>query len=426
MRTRPPAAGRGVNWRKLALLLLLCALPPAVAPPAQAVERRRDQFLTEPAFLIVPFPFNVPGIGRGIAITGLAANVADTTTDLFGIIITGDVSGTIATLDEFHIVDENLILSLSLRKIDKAVVNSYESRGIDSNPDNFNLLELSRADGQGIALCFCFFQRMVELTFGQEMDSSRIDRLRDSDGNIIGEFDRPITGEETTRSVGLLLDFTDDRKDPRRGVRLGVERRATPPNDADDPDFFVTDLSLSFYLPVGSISTIVFNYFQSDATVKREGETDPVALRADFSLNCASGDQQCLVAEQRLIDRAIAANRFGTATSLGGAFGRLRAYPVGRFQGAHTVFYGAEFRWNLTDESTPFDYFIWKDVRSNLQVAFFAETGSVAETRDELDKFKSSYGVGFRLISASGFVYRADIAAGDEGTEFVLIFGYPF
>ena len=85
-----------------------------------------------------------------------------------------------------------------------------------------------------------------------------------------------------------------------------------------------------------------------------------------------------------------------------------------------------EFRWNLTEEATPFDYFIWKDVRTNLQVAFFAETGSVAETRDGLDKFKSSYGAGFRLISASGFVYRADLATGDEGTEFVLIFGYPF
>ena len=50
----------------------------------------------------------------------------------------------------------------------------------------------------------------------------------------------------------------------------------------------------------------------------------------------------------------------------------------------------------------------------------------MAESRSGLEKFKSSYGLGIRLISASGFVYRADLAAGDEGTETVIIFGYPF
>ena len=110
-----------------------------------------------------------------------------------------------------------------------------------------------------------------------------------------------------------------------------------------------------------------------------------------------------------------------------GGYERLRSYPGGRFVGAHTIHYAAEFRWNLTEEATPFDYFIWKDVRTGLQVAFFAETGSVADTEDELgDKFASSYGVGFRLVSASGNVYRADIAAGGEGSETSLIFFYPW
>lgn len=92
-----------------------------------------------------------------------------------------------------------------------------------------------------------------------------------------------------------------------------------------------------------------------------------------------------------------------------------------------TIFYAAEFRWNLSEETTPFDYFIWKDVRTGMQVAFFAETGSVADTTGELgDKFASSYGAGFRLVSASGNVYRADLATGDEGAETTLIFFYPW
>lgn len=75
----------------------------------------------------------------------------------------------------------------------------------------------------------------------------------------------------------------------------------------------------------------------------------------------------------------------------------------------------------------PFDYWIWKDICTGVQAAFFYETGTVAGRRDELgDRYRSSYGTGLRLISASGFVYRADLAAGDEGSEVVVIFNYPF
>jgi hypothetical protein len=42
------------------------------------------------------------------------------------------------------------------------------------------------------------------------------------------------------------------------------------------------------------------------------------------------------------------------------------------------------------------------------------------------DIYRSSYGLGLRLISASGFVYRADYATGDEGSEVSVIFSYPF
>ncbi len=66
-------------------------------------------------------------------------------------------------------------------------------------------------------------------------------------------------------------------------------------------------------------------------------------------------------------------------------------------------------------------------MRTGLQIAFFAERGSVGETRDDVGTiWASTYGVGFRLISASGTVYRADIATGKEGTEPVVIFQYPF
>ncbi|MBT6613043.1 MAG: hypothetical protein HOB38_13145 [Deltaproteobacteria bacterium] len=105
----------------------------------------------------------------------------------------------------------------------------------------------------------------------------------------------------------------------------------------------------------------------------------------------------------------------------------MRGYPFGRYQGAHTRFYGTEFRWNISEETKPFDWFIWKDVRTGTQVAFFYETGTVADTEEDLGThYRSNYGLGFRLVTASGFVYRPEVAAGEEGVAASITFNYPW
>jgi hypothetical protein len=180
------------------------------------------------------------------------------------------------------------------------------------------------------------------------------------------------------------------------------------------------------YFPLGKHSTWLFNYFRSDAHVLRQGETDPLVIDKDQRLNCSSlsGDDRTRC--EQIVQNIVAANTYGTATGLGGT-GRLRSYPDGRFLGAHTVFYGTEVRWTLTEEAHPFDIFIAKDVRTVLQVALFYEMGSVADKRDELgDIYHSSYGAGFRMVTASGIVLRADVATGREGMETTIIFGYPW
>ena len=68
-----------------------------------------------------------------------------------------------------------------------------------------------------------------------------------------------------------------------------------------------------------------------------------------------------------------------------------------------------------------------KDLVDEMQVAFFFEQGSVSETKSELgDTVKYSYGSGFRLLSGSGNLYRADFATGDEGPQFAVIIQYPW
>jgi hypothetical protein len=73
------------------------------------------------------------------------------------------------------------------------------------------------------------------------------------------------------------------------------------------------------------------------------------------------------------------------------------------------------------------EYNIAKDVRTLLQVAVFYEMGSAADLRSELgDLYRPSYGAGFRMVTASGLVIRADVASGREGIETTIIFGYPW
>jgi hypothetical protein len=186
------------------------------------------------------------------------------------------------------------------------------------------------------------------------------------------------------------------------------------------------EYNATVYVPLGKRSTWAFNYFRSDAHVLRQGETSLAAIEEDQGLDCSSltgtDKEDC----DRIVRNIRDANTYGTATGLGGT-SRLRSYPNDRYTGAHTLFYGTEVRWTLTEEAHPFDIFIAKDVRTVLQVAAFYELGSVADLREELgDVFRSSYGAGFRMVTASGLVLRADVASGREGIETTVILGYPW
>ena len=111
----------------------------------------------------------------------------------------------------------------------------------------------------------------------------------------------------------------------------------------------------------------------------KEGVTNYQTILDDLRANygCTAGDP-CDDSLQKLARDTELRRKYGTASSLGGS-SRLRSYAGGRFSGAHSEFYGYEFRWNLTDENTPFDLYFIKDFRTGFQLAFFYETGTVAE-----------------------------------------------
>lgn len=390
-------------------------------------ERRKNQNPTQPAHLIVPLPYSKPGIGKGVVLLGTLTNVAETTADISAVFVGGEAEGTILNGSEVPLYSDYLFLDFTLLDINRASINNYSIRGINNTDKNdFTILDLSVVKENKVGLNLTFYDRRLNFNYAYRQSENQITAIRDSSGSLITELGKPLVNSGDSEQYGFSIDLTDDYLDARKGLRFDVTYQDHKADTINEPDFYTLDFNLLGFIPIAGSDTLVLNYFQSDAHVRRKGVTDPASIRAELNSNCTIGDTVCFATEQELVDNYIDARTYGTSRSLGGDL-RLRSFPQNRYQGAHTVFFGAEYRWNISQEVKPFDYFIWKDVRTGLQVAFFAEIGSVSETLSTLwDQTRYSIGTGFRLVAASGAVYRADIATGDEGAELIVIFDYPW
>lgn len=394
---------------------------------ASGIERRRDQFQGQPGYYIVPVPYRLTGIGEGVIFLGAALNVADTNADVYGFGFTGDLEGYGAGALDMHLVPRTLIFDVTTERINKATLTSYSKRGMDTDKDDYTLVDLGDIEFNLARLTATFFERRLEVYgMGYEV-ASQLEGIRQRDGTLILDVQDPERDSMQHVAIGARLDLTDDYLDPRKGMRLDISRGWSPRRNSSSSDYYVMEYNTTGYIPVDKRSSVALNYFRSDAFVVSTGETDRVTIESDRGLDCGTitdpeEQQQC----NQVVNNIIAENRYGTASSLGGT-SRLRSYSHDRYIGAHSLFYGAEFRWNITEESTPFNILIMKDVRTALQMAFFYETGSVADSRDDLGRImRSSYGAGFRIVTGSGLIFRADVATGSEGPATTMIIGYPW
>ncbi len=413
--------------------LLVCAV--LLALPSSAFgddplipERRKTQFSTEFGYYVFPMPYSIPGVGTGAGVIGIGMNMGGSYTDLFGFVLGGGITGEGLGISDVHLIPRTLIFDATLINFSQATVTSFKQRGMNTDKHDFSYLEFNDYHFGGARLTATFDDRHYEVYGGAYKIGSELSKVLDQNKNTILEIENPVTWRTTVYGIGVRADLTDDYYDPRRGFRIDVGRWWSPPATSRDPDFYRIEYNATAYLPLGKRSTWLFNYFRSDAVIVRQGETDPAAVEEQQGLNCSD---PTLTPQQRsdclsVVNNIVAGNTYGTASGLGGT-SRLRSYPSDRYSGAHTVFYGTEVRWTLTEEARPFDIFIAKDVRTSLQVAAFYELGSVADLRQDLgDIYRSSYGAGFRMITASGIVLRADVATGREGFETTIIVGYPW
>lgn len=390
-------------------------------------ERRKDQNPTESAHLFVPLPYSKPGIGDGFAILGTMSNVLETTADISLVAVTGDAEGIIVNGSEVPLFRERLFLNFTFQDVSRASVNNYSIRGINgSNKNDYTILDLSGAKSNRAGLNLTFYDRRLNFLYSYSDFEYKIDAIRDNDGKLISKFDKSFVSTGNNERFGFLLDLTDDYLDAKKGVRLEIGYQDNKAVSIREPDYYTLNLNLLGYIPFRGADTLVLNYYQSDANVKRQGDVNPANIRTELNSGCAPSDSVCLSEEQKLVNNIISGRKYGTSSSLGGDL-RLRSFSQGRYQGAHTAFVGFEYRWNISSEVKPFNYLFWKDVRTGIQVAFFGELGSVSEKATELwNEKRHSVGAGVRLVAASGAVYRADYAFGDEGSELIVIFNYPW
>lgn len=411
--------------------LLLCLLLAAQiallwpASPTHGVERRRDQFGRDFGYFIYPIASEIPGLGTAAGAGATVLNMFDTDADFTGFNIKGDFDASGYTLLDLHLIEETLVLDVGTFGFHVAPV--VYGRGIDAPLDQFIQPDVEGAYNLA-QLTYTLDQRAYEVYYRLLQGKTHLNEVLDKDGNIMPAVD---TAEKKVKvySYGGSIDFTDDRLDPWSGVRLEVSRQFPETTDPLASTGYVTDTNLTGYVPFRKWDTLALNFFRSDATVTRQGETDPATLKTLVGFKCGvltePAQSQCLAEETAYITDLIAQQTNGNATSLGGTQ-RLRAFPGGRFHAGHTLFYGLEYRWNLNDERTPFDIWMARGVRTGFQLAFFYERGTVNDDASKLwENMRTSYGVGARM-RLSGVIIRADFARGEEGNNFLLFINYPW
>jgi hypothetical protein len=419
---------RIVNLTTL-FILFLCSAPFAVWADDGTLfdmERRRDQFAKDFSYFLYPISGKVPGIGTAYGAGATVTNIAGTDADFTGFYVRGDFEATGAALLNYHLIDERLIFDIA-NYTAKVAAQSYK-RGIDSSKDDYIHLEVDSGLAIG-QLTGTFFQRMLEVYSRFTFGSQKLNRVLDAGGNEFSNADKSTTSFQGL-SLGFTMDVTDDRQDPRRGLRFEMKDRIIFADKKDSSDYDTLDANLTYYHPVGASSVWAFNAFYSTALVKSKGETNREILKRAKGLQCQAIPDpaeraRCEATEKKFLDEIIAENTYGRATGLGGTQ-RLRSYPMERFYAGQTVFYGTELRWNLTEESTLMDWYILRGLRTNIQLAFFAEAGSVADATEDLHKkMRASYGTGLRVLF-SGATIRLDFATGDGGGEVQLFLDYPW
>lgn len=402
-----------------------------------------DRRVTSPptlSYFFIPVAGNIPGIQSFVGISGGISGIKESNVDiaLFSVLGEanenfdehgdgGNFSLNIATITDIPasriFTNNNNLLTLSFYYGDgKNVAFPQRARGIDSPKDDFSFILLNSFNFQGLQLSLQFYQQQLEFyyTFASG-GANPLGFVPNGGGKFRKNENANVTSRGDGSRLGIYIDDTDNRRDPRVGYRVQYETYNLPSTRGESPAFFQDDYNITGFFPLTAKNDLVLvaNQFYASSTVTQTGTVNPSNYECNGKTGCNQTDED--EREQQARKEA----KLGNATSLGGVL-RLRGYPTGRFYDSYTNFQGLELRWYLFEKERSFDFVVEKGVQTSWQFAFFYEQGTVARTPDDLwANFKNSYGTGVRVLFTS-LVIRADFGFSEEDRATSVFFGYPF
>ena len=417
------------------------------------IERRKQQVNDEISYFIYPLAYKVPGLGSGQGIGASIINFLGNGSTLNAFRIQGDIDVDSLVANDIPLGSEHFTLSLAYADGKKGGFAFY-GRGPDSSKEPEFTLKFGKSKGDGQELNLYFFDRQLNFYYGrasaiptilrsETLDAKRMKGLSgtEQEKKIASYMRNLLKYYQLTKisiqRIGARIDSTDDRIDPRVGVRFQYENYGFEGEGMTN--YRTEDYSLTTYTPIGDLSSIlVANLFYSSSKVLR-------ALPAKDTWggiyeNCVREIPEEMTAEEMAIvspetacrgllqgikefNEAEANN--SNATTLGGP-NRLRSYPISRFYDKYSFFAGLEYRMYFLERMIPFNFILEKGFFEAMQLATFYEIGQVAPSHADLyHGFKYSAGVGLRFVFSS-VVLRADYATGAEGDEFTVFIGYGF
>ena len=328
---------------------------------------RRKTPGSEVSWFIYPVIGSIPGVQDFYGVGTTISAIGGSRVDLTGISLRGDAEyfENDFQIDLFSVLDiplftKHLTFTWFSTKIRNAGWPEGE-RGIDSDPEKRFYLLASRIEASGGEISVNILDNQFEIYYGYSDAMVEPYGLVDPNGIFYNADNSGIVESPRGYRMGLYLDDTDNRRDPKIGYRVQYEKWRQPSARSGNSEYYQEDYNLSAYIPIldKGKGVLVLNQFFGSSTIIKKAELDKTQYQCvnPFNVDC----QKIL---DELYERQDIEARNGRATSLGGT-NRLRGYSTNRFFDSYTNFQGLEFRLYVHEAQEAFICF-WR--RELLQV----------------------------------------------------------
>ncbi len=139
----------------------------------------------------------------------------------------------------------------------------YSSRGMESEKDDFNIFVGDKYILNKLETTLSLQERRIEISLYSQNENGRTIEIRDAKGENPQTIAEPILMNGQRNGAEIHLDWTDDLKDPREGLRFKSNTEFIPAVNTGSPEYNIFSFGLTYYLPVFEESAWALTVFSS-------------------------------------------------------------------------------------------------------------------------------------------------------------------